>query len=104
MSDTVEINVEAFDVRVITLGLGEFVAGTYIRAGMPSLCFGPAPEPRQPGEQPTLEVAEYATRNGAVVISFANIAAMERMLDLIKEAADQAQEYHLDGKSEGPAQ
>jgi hypothetical protein len=75
-------------IRYVTLGLGEWVVGTYLHDDMPAICFGPAPEPKAPGEKPTEEVAKYATFNGAVVLSFANASAATGMLDLVKEAMD----------------
>jgi hypothetical protein len=73
-------------IRYVTLGLGEWVVGTYLHDDMPAICFGPAPEPKAPGEKPTEEVAKYATFNGAVVLSFANASAATGMIDLVKEA------------------
>lgn len=75
-------------IRHIVLGEGNWVAGVYLQDGLPSLAFGPAPEPKEPGTKPTEEVAEYATRNGAVIISFVNIASAVRMIDMVKEAID----------------
>lgn len=75
-------------IRHIVLGRGEWVAGTFLQDGLPSLCFGPAPEPKEPGTSPTEEVAQYATRNGAVVISFSSVAAAMRMLDMVKESLE----------------
>lgn len=75
-------------IRHIVLGRGEWVAGVYMEGDLPSLCFGPAPEPKEPGTKPTEEVAQYATHNGAVVISFGSVTAASRLLDMIKEAMD----------------
>jgi len=75
-------------IRHIVLGRGEWVAGTFLSDGLPSLCFGPAPEPKAPGEKPTEAVAQFATHNGAVVISFGSVEAAMRMLDMVKEALD----------------
>ena len=78
-------------IRHIILGRGEWVAGVYLQDELPSLCFGPAPEPKEPGTKPTEEVAQFATRNGAVVISFGNVAAASRLLDMVKEAMEMKQ-------------
>ena len=75
-------------IRHLILGEGAWVAVVYLQDGMPSLCFGPAPEPKEPGTAPTEEVAQFASRNGAVIISFSSMAAAVRMLDMMKEAID----------------
>lgn len=75
-------------IRHIVLGKGEWISGVYLQDGLPSMCFGPAPEPKEPGTSPTEEAARYAARNGAVVISFASVAAAMRVLDMVREAID----------------
>lgn len=76
-------------IRYVTLGLGEWLSGTYLRDDiLPSICFGPAPEPKQPGEVPTEEAVQWASRNGSIVISFASLDAAVGMLDLVKEAVE----------------
>jgi hypothetical protein len=76
-------------IRTVTLGEGKWLAGTLISDGMPALCFGPAPDQREPGTIPTAEAAIFATQNGAVVIRFTSPDAMTRMLDLMKQLADE---------------
>lgn len=76
------------DIRYIVLGRGEWLAGVYLHDGLPSLCFGPAPEPKEPGTTPTEDVVEFASLNGAVVISLGSVDAASRLLDMIKAAVD----------------
>lgn len=76
------------EIRTITLGEGKWLAGTLFSGGLPALCFGPAPDQQPPGTVPTEEAAQFATQNGAIVIRFTSPVAMERMLDLMKQLAD----------------
>lgn len=72
--------------KVIVLGRGEWVSGAGIIDGLPSICFGPAPVAKERGTKVTEAVARFATENGALVISFADIAAAVQTLDLINDA------------------
>lgn len=76
-------------IRTVTLGEGKWLAGTLISDGLPALCFGPAPDQQAPGSHPTTEAAIFATQNGAVVIRFTSPDAMTRMLDLMKQLAEE---------------